>query len=116
MFEKYLSLIWYSFFNHFLKQDTQDLPDLRSRRNTKDIHHIFSHQVGRTPREEMIKALGAPSNKDYFTFDVLGNMGSCALPITFAMGIEKRQVKKDDHVVLMGFGSGINCLFFGVQW
>ena len=64
----------------------------------------------------MIKALGAPSNKDYFTFDVLGNMGSCALPITFAMGIEKRQVKKDDHVVLMGFGSGINCLFFGVQW
>lgn len=82
----------------------------------KDIHHIFSHQVGRTPREEMIKALGVPSDKDYFTFDRLGNMGSCALPITFAMGIEKRNVKKDDHVVLMGFGSGINCLFFGIRW
>ena len=81
-----------------------------------DIHHIFSHQVGRTPREEMIKALGVPSDKDYFTFDKLGNMGSCALPITFAMGIEKRAIKKNDHVVLMGFGSGINCLFFGVTW
>jgi len=82
----------------------------------KDIHHIFSHQVGRTPREEMIKALGVSADKDYFTFDHLGNMGSCALPITFAIGIEKRQVKKDDHVMLMGFGSGINCLFLGVTW
>lgn len=82
----------------------------------QDIHHIFSHQVGRTPREEMIKALGVTSDKDYFTFDTLGNMGSCALPITAAMGIEKRNVQKNDHVVLMGFGSGINCLFFGIQW
>lgn len=82
----------------------------------KDVKHIFSHQVGRMPREEMIKALNMDTTKDYPTYEFLGNMGSTSLPITFAMGIEKRNVKAKDKVVLMGFGSGINCLFLGIEW
>ena len=80
------------------------------------IHHIFSHQVGRMPREEMMKALGVDHTKDYPTFEFLGNMGSVSLPATFAMGVEKRQIQAKDNIILMGFGSGINSLFFLVQW
>ena len=82
----------------------------------EEIQHFFGHQVGRMPREEIIKALQLGENKDYSTFPFLGNMGSVSLPITFQMGIEKRNIKAGDKVVLMGFGSGINCLFAGVQW
>ncbi len=83
---------------------------------TKDIDHFFAHQVGRMPREEAIKRLGVPSDKDYSTFPFLGNMGSVALPITFQMGLSKRNVKPKDKIALMGYGSGINCLFCGLQW
>ncbi len=84
--------------------------------NLDDVAHIFSHQVGRMPREEMIKALGVSSNKDFCTYEKFGNMGSCALPITMAMGIEHRKPKPKDKISLMGFGSGINCLFLGIEW
>ncbi len=82
----------------------------------KDIQHIFSHQVGRAPREEMIKVLGADFKSDFPTFETLGNMGSVSLPITFAKGVEARSPKPGDHIALVGFGSGVNSIFSGVQW
>lgn len=82
----------------------------------KNIQHIFTHQVGRMPREEMIKALKVSADLDFPTFSFLGNMGSASLPISFAMGIEKRKVADGDHIALLGFGSGINCLFAAVKW
>ena len=82
----------------------------------EEIQHFFGHQVGRMPREEVIKALGLTDDKDYSTFPFLGNMGSVSLPITFQMGIEKRNIQSGDKIALMGFGSGINCLFAGVTW
>ena len=84
--------------------------------STEDIHHFFGHQVGREPREALIKALKLPSDKDYSTFHKYGNMGSCSLPITFAEGIENRRPKPKDKIALLGFGSGINCIFAGIEW
>ncbi|MBI4041756.1 MAG: 3-oxoacyl-ACP synthase III [Deltaproteobacteria bacterium] len=81
-----------------------------------DIHHIFSHQVGRTPRTELIQALKVSETLDFPTYDTLGNMASVSLPISFAMGIQKRNVKPKDHIVFFGFGSGIHCLCLGIQW
>lgn len=83
---------------------------------SENIRHIFTHQVGRMPREEMIKALKVSQDLDFPTFQFLGNMGSASLPISFAMGVEKRNVQSGDSIALLGFGSGINCLFAALQW
>ncbi|OGQ18204.1 MAG: 3-oxoacyl-ACP synthase III [Deltaproteobacteria bacterium RIFCSPHIGHO2_02_FULL_40_11] len=84
--------------------------------NQQDVSHIFSHQVGRMPREEMLKAINLKSHLDFPTYEFLGNMGSVSLPISMAMGIEKRKVQPHDKVVLFGFGSGVHCFCMGVKW
>jgi acyl-CoA:acyl-CoA alkyltransferase len=64
----------------------------------------------------MIQALGVGKDLDFPTFPTLGNMGSVSLPVSFAIGAKKRAIKSGDKIALLGFGSGINTIFAGVQW
>ena len=36
--------------------------------------------------------------------------------MTAAIGIENGHLQKDDHVALLGIGSGINVIMLGVEW
>jgi 3-oxoacyl-[acyl-carrier-protein] synthase-3 len=74
------------------------------------------HQVGGTHRRLMLESLGLPAERDYATFPWLGNTGSVALPITLALAAESGFVQPQDHVALLGIGSGINCLMLAVDW
>jgi 3-oxoacyl-[acyl-carrier-protein] synthase-3 len=80
------------------------------------IDKTFCHQVGRTHQKLLFEALGLESTIDYSTLESLGNTGSVALPITAALGIENDHLEKDDHVALLGIGSGINVLMLAVDW
>jgi acyl-CoA:acyl-CoA alkyltransferase len=81
-----------------------------------DIDRTFCHQVGVAHRKLMFESLGLNPAIDFATLETLGNTGSAALPITMAIGVEQGQLKKDDHVAMLGIGSGINCLMLGVEW
>src|SRR5258708_1571903 len=74
------------------------------------------HQVGGTHRRMMLESLGLPAERDYATFPWLGNTGSVALPITLALAIENGFIGEQEHVALLGIGSGINCLMLAVDW
>jgi 3-oxoacyl-[acyl-carrier-protein] synthase-3 len=80
------------------------------------IDKTFCHQVGRAHQRLLFDTLGLDPAIDYSTFEFLGNTGSVALPITAAMGIENGRLAKDDHVALLGIGSGINVVMLGVEW
>ena len=64
----------------------------------------------------MFESLGLELKIDYSTLEWLGNTGSVALPITAAIGIEDGHLAKDDHLALLGIGSGINVLMLAVDW
>jgi len=81
-----------------------------------DIDKTFCHQVGRTHQKLLFEALRLDMAIDYPTLSFLGNTGSVALPMTAALGIENGHLRKDDHVALLGIGSGINVLMLAVQW
>ena len=81
-----------------------------------DIHKTFCHQVGRAHQRLLFESLGLEPRIDYSTFEHLGNTGSVALPMTAAIGIENGHLHKDDHVALLGIGSGINVIMLGVEW
>jgi 3-oxoacyl-[acyl-carrier-protein] synthase-3 len=81
-----------------------------------EINKTFCHQVGRAHHKMLFEALGLDPSIDFATFDFLGNTGSVALPMTAAIGIERNCLKPNDHVVLMGIGSGINVVMLGVDW
>jgi 3-oxoacyl-[acyl-carrier-protein] synthase-3 len=80
------------------------------------INKTICHQVGGTHRKLMLQSLGLTNERDYATFPWLGNTGSVALPITMALAIENGFVGEQEHVALLGIGSGINCLMLAVDW
>jgi 3-oxoacyl-[acyl-carrier-protein] synthase-3 len=81
-----------------------------------DMDKTICHQVGGSHRKLMLQSLGLTPDRDYATFPWLGNTGSVALPITLALAIENGFITEQQHVALLGIGSGINCLMLGVDW
>ena len=84
--------------------------------NAEGIDKTFCHQVGRAHRKLMLEAFGLQPEIDYTTLEHLGNTGSVALPMTAALGVENGHLQQNDHVALLGIGSGINVVMLGVDW
>lgn len=81
-----------------------------------DLDKTFCHQVGVAHRKLLLETLQLVPGGDFTTLEWLGNTGSVALPITMALGIEAGHLAAQDHVGMLGIGSGINCLMLGVDW
>jgi len=77
---------------------------------------IVCHQVGETHQRQILEAIGIPMEKDFATFQYLGNIGSVSLPITAAIAAERGFIRPGDRVGFLGIGSGLNCLMLGLQW
>jgi 3-oxoacyl-[acyl-carrier-protein] synthase III len=84
--------------------------------NREKIGKTICHQVSGTHRRLMLQSLGLTAERDYATFPWLGNTGSVALPITLALAAESGFIGNQEHVALLGIGSGINCLMLAVDW
>lgn len=82
----------------------------------KTIEKTFCHQVGIAHKRYLFESLRLPQEIDFSTVETLGNTGSVAVPITFAMGIEHNRLKSGDRVALLGIGSGINVMMLAVNW
>ena len=81
-----------------------------------DIQKTVCHQVGAAHRKLMLESLGLNPVNDFPSFEILGNTGAAALPVTLAMAVEQGAIVKDEKVGLLGIGSGINCVMLGAHW
>ncbi|MCK6486144.1 MAG: 3-oxoacyl-ACP synthase III [Phycisphaerae bacterium] len=77
---------------------------------------VVCHQVGAGHRVAVLQALEIPIERDFSTFEYLGNIGTVSLPLTAAVADERRFLRRGDRVGLLGIGSGLNCLCLGVRW
>jgi 3-oxoacyl-[acyl-carrier-protein] synthase-3 len=77
---------------------------------------FICHQVGSAHRRKLYETLGLNLDRDFSTFEKLGNTGSAALPMTLAHAVEAGAIVSGDNVALLGIGSGINCLMLAMQW
>ncbi len=77
---------------------------------------IVCHQVGASHQRTLLQALGISGEKDFTTFEFLGNIGTVSLPITAGIAAEREFLEKGDLVGFMGIGSGLNCLMLGIRW
>jgi acyl-CoA:acyl-CoA alkyltransferase len=84
--------------------------------SNRDVDKAFSHQVGRAHRKLLYERLGLDPAVDFATVETLGNTGSVALPTALSLGIESGRVVSGDRVALLGIGSGLNALMFGLRW
>jgi 3-oxoacyl-[acyl-carrier-protein] synthase-3 len=83
---------------------------------TEMVDKVICHQVGATHRDSILQALGISPEKEYSTYEYLGNMGTVSLPLTAALAEERDFLRPGDRVGLLGIGSGLNCLMLGVEW
>jgi len=83
---------------------------------TEEIDRVICHQVGSAHQTAILKTLGIPIEKDFTTYEFLGNMGTVSLPLTAALAAERESLVPGDRVAFLGIGSGLNCLMLGVQW
>jgi acyl-CoA:acyl-CoA alkyltransferase len=77
---------------------------------------VICHQVGAGHRDAILKALGITKDKEYSTYEFLGNIGTVSLPLTAALAEEREFLRPGDRVSLLGIGSGLNCLMLAVEW
>ncbi len=79
------------------------------------IARVFCHQVGRAHQRRLLATLGLPREKDFSTYETLGNTGSVALPITLARALQEKVLQKGDGVALLGIGSGLSSLMMALE-
>ncbi|HKL24666.1 MAG TPA: 3-oxoacyl-ACP synthase III [Desulfuromonadales bacterium] len=80
------------------------------------VDKVICHQVGDAHQKLILQTIGIPPEKDFTTFEFLGNMGTVSLPVTAALAKERDVLLPGDIVGFLGIGSGLNCLMLGIQW
>lgn len=86
----------------------------KMKRNVWD--HYICHQVGVHHQKFLYEKLELDLSKDFSTYQSYGNTGSAALPLTLAKAISENRFKKDDHIALLGIGSGLHTTMTGLRW
>ncbi|MFI5349529.1 MAG: 3-oxoacyl-ACP synthase III [Elusimicrobiota bacterium] len=82
----------------------------------QQVDKTICHQVGGPHRAAVLKAFGVSEEKDYSTYEHLGNIGTVSLPLTAALADERGVLNKGDRVGFLGIGSGLNCMMLGWEW
>jgi len=81
-----------------------------------DLDKAVCHQVGSSHQSAILAALGLPPEREFATYERLGNIGTVSLPLTAARAAEEGFILPGDRVGLLGIGTGLNCTMLGVQW
>jgi 3-oxoacyl-[acyl-carrier-protein] synthase-3 len=82
----------------------------------QQVDKVICHQVGGPHRTAVLKAFDVSEDKDFSTYEYLGNIGTVSLPLTAALADERGFLNKGDKVGFLGIGSGLNCLMLGWEW
>ncbi|WP_110458130.1 3-oxoacyl-ACP synthase III [Shewanella algidipiscicola] len=82
----------------------------------EQVDKVICHQVGASNRKQVLSALNIPQEKEFPTYQFLGNMGTVSLPVTAAMAHDQGFLRKGDQVSFLGIGSGLNCMMLGLKW
>jgi acyl-CoA:acyl-CoA alkyltransferase len=90
--------------------------ELKRRLGWTTADKVVCHQVGGAHKSSILDTLGLSSEKDFSTYEYLGNIGTVSLPLTAALADERGFLKSRDHVAFLGIGSGLNCLMLGWEW
>ena len=83
---------------------------------TDRVDKVICHQVGEAHQKLILQTIGIAAEKDFSSYEFLGNMGTVSLPVTAAIAKERDFLLPGDIVGFLGIGSGLNCLMLGIQW
>ena len=82
----------------------------------EDIELLVPHQANDRIIQSAAKALNLPESKVYINLERYGNTSAASVPIALCEAIQKGRVRRNDHVVLVGFGAGLTWGAMVIQW
>jgi 3-oxoacyl-[acyl-carrier-protein] synthase III len=100
--------------NELAQRTFRDFLD-EARWTEREIERILTHQVGSAHRKLLLQSMGLGLERDYPTFETLGNVGSVSLPLSYAKAREVGFVARGQRVALLGIGSGLHCQMLAVR-
>ncbi len=83
---------------------------------SQGVDRIIPHQVGSAHRLAMLTQLDLPLDRDFQTYELFGNTGSAALPLTLMKAHEAKFLNPGDKIALLGIGSGLTSTMLGMEW
>ncbi|NLK63254.1 MAG: ketoacyl-ACP synthase III [Fusobacteria bacterium] len=115
---------------HFLKMKGQDvfkfavtaIPETinnileKTDINIKDIELVVPHQANYRIIGSAAKKIDLPVEKFYMNLETYGNTSSASIGLALDEAIKKNKIKKDDYIIMVGFGAGLtygSCL---IKW
>ena len=76
---------------------------------------VATHQVGKAHTKAVFEALFLDLEKNYSTYETLGNCGSVSLPITYTLACEQFPERMTRPWALLGIGSGLSSLMLSLN-
>lgn len=89
---------------------------LRLNWDRNDLAGTVCHQVGSAHRRRMLERLQLPFDRDFCSFERLGNTGSVALPTALGIGLSRQFFPPQSKAALLGIGSGLNSVMLGIEF
>lgn len=83
---------------------------------SQDIDYLVPHQANIRIIEASAKRLGIDKEKLWINLDKYGNMSAASIPVALDEAVRAGQIKKGDHVCLVGFGGGLTWASTMIRW
>ncbi|MDR0535145.1 MAG: 3-oxoacyl-ACP synthase III [Puniceicoccales bacterium] len=77
---------------------------------------VVTHQVGVRHSRLLFGRLGLPPERDWRSFEFLGNVGSVSLPATLSLAMDAGAAPPGAQAALLGIGSGLASCMLGLRF
>lgn len=84
--------------------------------SVEDIDFLFPHQANIRIIEAASKRLNIPMDKIFVNLEKYGNTSAASVGIALSEAVQNKVLKKDDIVVLTGFGAGLTYGSIVMRW
>ena len=81
-----------------------------------EVDHFIFHQASKLVLEKLIEDLNIPRNKFHTNYNKIGNTTSASIPIILENLKKNKKIKKNDIVMMIGFGVGLSAAACIIKW
>lgn len=82
----------------------------------EDIDYLVPHQANVRIVDAALRKFHVPKEKTMINLDKYGNMSGASIPVALDEALKENKIKKDDVVVLVGFGAGLTWASCAIKW
>lgn len=83
---------------------------------SEDIALLIPHQANLRIIDSACKRLSVPREKVFVNLDRYGNMSAASVPVALSEAVANGDIKRGDHVLLVGFGGGLTWGAAIIKW